>query len=590
MKRQKSVRTILLSIFCTLLVVTVLCFAVCGGYSLYTSEQELLRHNQASLDVYLKDLSYTMQELEKFNQDITANNLDFVTLSLDYPELVGAHQIESRMNVQRLIRNRVGENTGILLFSDKDEDVFFANGTHFMDEFFPSGAVSPEGIEEMQRIRSLWLSETPPPTQCWVSYVTDDTTLLMNAYAYQGVYLCALVDVDAFSRFYTENNELTAIEYAFLTQERVLTNTDFTESRGITVEEMLRAVETPVWHSATCLLQTAVNDTHGVGICGIISLGGIWNHLRVYVILLGGTFLIICLLFVSIYHLLNQLLLFPLDQITDATRQINEGATAIHSQPESIQEFQQIQDALEQLVQQKVSLAKDNMHQTYQKEHALLQYYQLQTRSHFVLNCMKTIYSLTVKGDQEKTMKIIGLFSNHLRYIYHDSLSLVPLRSEMVEVQDYFSIIELERSDHILLNQNVDPSLWDFQVPPLIIQTFVENFNKYNAQSDHILRFSIRVDKVHLDGRDYVRIRLTDNGVGYSEEALKSLQEMQQADGMFERNHVGVQNLCRRMDILYQKQYKRAFLNSPGGGALTVFCLPMELDEESPQTNRGEEL
>lgn len=580
MKRQKSVKTLLLSIFCTLLAVTVLCLAVCGGYTLYTSEQELLRHNQASLEVYLNDLTYTLQELQKFNQDVYANNLDFMALSLEQPELVGAQQVESEMNLQRLIRNRVGENSGILLFGDDQNKIFFSIGEDFL-----GGSVTLEVQQKMQQVRETWLSEDPPVTQCWVTYQDEDATLLMNAYVYRGFYICSMVDVGSFAARYNENTELSDIEFAFLSRDAILTNQQTAQKYRISLQQMLDAVDTPIWHSYSCILQTGMDEATGVGICGIISLTGVWNHLRVYIILLGAAFLIICILFISMYHLLNQLLIYPLDQITEATRQINEGATAIRSQPESIQEFQQIQDALEQLVAQKVSLARDNMHQTYQKEHALLQYYQLQTRSHFVLNCMKTIYSLTVRGEQDKTLKIIGLFSNHLRYIYHDSLSFVPLRSELVEVQDYFSIIELERSDHTLLDQNVDPSLWDFPVPPLLIQTFVENFNKHNAQSDHVLRFSIRVDKVNLEERDYVRIRLTDNGVGYSEEALEGLQK---SDGMFERNHVGVQNLCRRMDILYQKQYKKAFLNNPGGGARTVFYLPMDTDEGTTEQSRGE--
>lgn len=581
MKHQKSVKDLLLSIFCALLVVTVLCLVACGGYTLYTSEQELLRHNQASLTVYLNELTYTLRELEKFNQDVYTNNPDFMTLSLEQPELVGAEQIESEMNLQRLIRNQVGENTGILLFGNDQEKMFFALGEDFL-----GGAVTPSTKQTMQRVRATWLSDESPALQCWVTYQDDGTTLLMNAFSYRGIYICSMVDVDAFAARYSENTELSDIEFAFVSQEAILTNRQAAQKYNISLQNIQEAENTPIWHSYSCVLQTGMDDATGVGICGIISLAGVWNHLRVYVILLAIALLIICILFGGMYHLLNQLLLYPLDRITEATRQINEGATAIRSQSESIREFQQIQDALGKLVDQKVSLARDNASQIYQKEHALLQYYQLQTRSHFVLNCMKTIYSLTMKEEQDKTLKIIGLFSNHLRYIYHDSLSFVPLRSELVEVQDYFSIIELERSDHILLDQNVDPTLWDFPVAPLLIQTFVENFNKYNVQGDHILRFSIRVDKVNLDERNYVRIRLTDNGIGYSEAALKGLQ---QSDGTFERNHVGVQNLCRRMDILYQKQYKKAFLNNPGGGARTVFYLPMETDEENSEQSRGEE-
>lgn len=581
MKHQKSVKALLLSIFCTLLAVTVFCFAVCGGYTIYTSVQELLRYNRASLDVYLNDLTYTMRELEKFNQDVYSNNLDFRALSLENPTLVGAHQIESEMNLQRLIRSRVGENTGILLFNDRQDELFFSIGEDFL-----GGVVTPGVSQEMQNIRTHWLSDDPPVTQCWVSYINGDTTLLMNTFKQRGVYICSMVDISAFAQRYTEAAQMDTIDISFLTREEILTNAQAVQQHSVSIEDMLSAVEDPSWHSYSCVLQTRLDNKTGVGICGIISLGGVWNHLRVYVILLTAAFLVICALFALMYHLLNQLLIYPLDQIAAATRQITDGTTSIEKQPESIREFQEIQDALSRLVEQKVSLAKDNMNQIYQKEHALLQYYQLQTRSHFVLNCLKTIYSLTVQGDQEKTMKVIGLFSNHLRYVYHDSLSFVPLRAELEEVQDYFSIIELERCDHILLNQTVAPQLLDFPVPPLIIQTFVENFNKHNAQGTQILRFCIRVDKVNLDDQDYVRIRLTDNGIGYSEEALKGLQN---SDGIFERNHVGVQNLCRRMDILYQKQCKKAFLNNPGGGALTIFYLPLDPPADAQETHKGEQ-
>ena len=219
------------------------------------------------------------------------------------------------------------------------------------------------------------------------------------------------------------------------------------------------------------------------------------------------------------------------------------------------------------------TLERDNISQAYEKEHALLQYYQLQTRSHFVLNCLKSIYNLSAKGEMEKTLQIITLFSNHMRYVFHDSLSLVTVRAELDEVNDYFRIIQSERSDAIVLNQNVDQELLDFKIPPLTIQTFLENFNKFNAPSSKILRFSIRIDKVEMDDRFYVRLRLSDNGVGYSEEALTKIQV---PDKVFERYHIGTQNLCRRLDLLYKDKYQIAFFNNPGGGASSVIYLPLE--------------
>ena len=275
---------------------------------------------------------------------------------------------------------------------------------------------------------------------------------------------------------------------------------------------------------------------------------------------------------------MNRMLIYPMDEISEASRRIAAGATDIGPEEEPIQELSAIHEALRGLVEQKVSLERENISEAYQKEHALLQYYQLQTRSHFFLNCLKSIFNMASRGERETTLRIITLFSNHLRYVFQDSLSRVPVRAEMAEVEDYFHIIELERSDHILLVKNIDPLLMDYPIPPLVVQTFLENFNKHNAQSSRILRFSVQIDRVTMEDRDYVRLRLSDNGVGYDKEALKT---MGRGDGeVFPRYHVGIQNLCRRMDILYHGQHQVAFYNNPGGGACSVIYLPWQPQEQ----------
>lgn len=580
MKRQKSVKTLLISIFCILLAVTVLCLTVSGGYTLYTSGQELMRYNRAALDIYLNNLIHTMDDLQKFNEDIFASSLEFMALSLEDNSMTTAQRMQFELNLRRLIKNRTGEISGITLFSANQEKSYYYFGEDFL-----GGMVTPGTIQKMKDVRDLWTSDNAPAMQRWESYSDGDSTLLMHTFKRKNLYICAMVDVNAFARQYSEESQVSAIEFALVTRERILTNASSAQARGVLLEDMLAATEKPLYDRHTNILQTRFDEITGVGLCGMISLYGMWAHLRVTVIVLTVSLLVICMLFIVMYQILKRMLVYPLDQITGASRQIAEGASSIQSQPESIEEFAEIQTALEQLVEQKVSLAQENLNQTHQKEHALLQYYQLQTRSHFFLNCLKSIHSLTMKGDQEKTMKIIRLFSNHLRYVYHDSLSWVTIQAELDEVQDYFGIIELERSNHILLNQNVDPELLTFQVPPLIIQTFLENFNKHNAQDSQILRFCIHIDKVNLEDREYVRIRMTDNGVGYSEDALQGLQSM---DGVFEQHHVGIQNLCRRMDILYCKQYKKAFLNSPSGGALSIFYLPVLLADTLENGNEDQ--
>jgi LytS/YehU family sensor histidine kinase len=177
------------------------------------------------------------------------------------------------------------------------------------------------------------------------------------------------------------------------------------------------------------------------------------------------------------------------------------------------------------------------------------------------------------KGEVEKIKMMILAFSNHLRYIFHDNLLLVTLKSELDEAQDYYYIIQMDRANPILLNLDVDQSLMDYQVPPLVVQTFLENSYKYNPNTKKFLRFHVQIDQIEIEKKPYIRLRLSDNGVGYSKDVLKMLSE---ADEQFEQYHVGISNLRRRMTLIYQNDYQMAFFNVPGGGACSLIYLPMQ--------------
>ncbi len=169
-------------------------------------------------------------------------------------------------------------------------------------------------------------------------------------------------------------------------------------------------------------------------------------------------------------------------------------------------------------------------------------------------------------------MMMVLAFSNHLRYIFHDKLLLVTLKSELAEAQDYYQIIQMDRANPFLLNLEVDPSLMDYKVPPLVVQTFLENSYKYNPGNNKISAIHVQIDQIEMGKKPYIRLRLSDNGVVYGKDVLKKLSE---TDEQFEQYHVGISNLRRRMVLIYQNDYQMAFFNGPGGGACSLIYLPM---------------
>ena len=582
MKKRQSVKKLLIQLFCILIATTLLCFGVCGGYSLFAMQRELGFCNEAALDAFHQGLSFIAEDLESFSELIYQKDS---LLGLPGRNSVSVdRKLAAEMNLRQLCQSRTTAATGLYLFDQGEGFSYYCFGDTFL-----GGHLTPAMVKTMADIRAFWLRQEPAALRRWTVFSEGERPLLIRAEQRSGFYVCAMIDLSAYLDSRLPNADESGIAFAFFDAERVLTDTDTVRSYGLTLEDMQAADCGSRWTDGNLLvLHSRFSEELNVGLCGMIATTGTWASLRFYFVLLVATMLAVGLILWAIYALMNRMLIYPLDRISLASRRLASGTNEIERQHETILELDAIQDALSGLVEQKVSLERESLSQAYQKEHALLQYYQLQMRSHFFLNCLKSIYNMTTRGEREKTLRVITLFSNHLRYIFLDSLSLMPIRAELREVEDYFHIIEFERTDHILLTQEVDPALLDYPVPPLIIQTFLENFNKHNAQSERILRFVIRIDRVEMEDKSYVRLRLSDNGVGYDREALKT---MEQQDGLFARYHVGIQNLRRRLDILYQKQYQIAFYNNPGGGACSVIYLPwVGTDPESREESEDESL
>ncbi len=59
----------------------------------------------------------------------------------------------------------------------------------------------------------------------------------MNTYRLRDMYVCSILDLNAFIRTHTTNTETS--EYAFFTKDRILTNVEYTTNEGITLDRII---------------------------------------------------------------------------------------------------------------------------------------------------------------------------------------------------------------------------------------------------------------------------------------------------------------------------------------------------------------
>jgi LytS/YehU family sensor histidine kinase len=108
-----------------------------------------------------------------------------------------------------------------------------------------------------------------------------------------------------------------------------------------------------------------------------------------------------------------------------------------------------------------------------------LQFLRSQINSHFLFNAINNLRAL-INEDAERARAGLADLSVLLRgLLQNDGAQLVSLREEMEWVRGYLALESLQFEDRLHLDIQVDESLLTAKLPPLIIQTLVENAIKH---------------------------------------------------------------------------------------------------------------
>lgn len=98
---------------------------------------------------------------------------------------------------------------------------------------------------------------------------------------------------------------------------------------------------------------------------------------------------------------------------------------------------------------------------------------------HFIFNALNSIRAL-VDENPVRARKAITELSNILRSSMHaEKEETVPLQQELAIVKDYLALEQMRFEERLRIKMDIDPKTLDQQVPPMMLQTLVENAIKH---------------------------------------------------------------------------------------------------------------
>ncbi len=271
----------------------------------------------------------------------------------------------------------------------------------------------------------------------------------------------------------------------------------------------------------------------------------------------------------------RRMFLKPLNRILVAMRRIGEGNlnTRIESYPTS-DEFHLVNATFNQMIKQVQDLRIHVYEEQLNKQKAELQHLQLQINPHFFINSLNIIYNLALVRNfeliQEMTLSLVQYF----RYMFRSNLEFVMLSDELKHVRNYIRIQQLRFPSRLEFKLEAPDYLLSTPVPPLIIQTFVENAIKHAANAENTLSIAIVIDLLEHAKEPLLQAVITDTGSGFPDEILRQLEagkRIQDEQG----DHIGIWNAKERLRLLYENKATIALSNDRNNGAVVELLLPL---------------
>lgn len=190
-----------------------------------------------------------------------------------------------------------------------------------------------------------------------------------------------------------------------------------------------------------------------------------------------------------------------------------------------------------------------------EKAVAELDFLKSQINPHFVFNSLNSIYFL-INKENAAARGALHKFSEMLRYqLYEMNDDKIPIEKEIVYLNDYMDLQQLRKDEKYTVQFNCAPAVKGFSIEPLLLVPFVENAFKHISHFNTTVNF-VKVDMSLVKG---IFIFLVAN----SKEDLPPTEK---------REGIGLQNVKRRLELLYPGRYELKIENNP-----TTFIIQLNL-------------
>lgn len=229
----------------------------------------------------------------------------------------------------------------------------------------------------------------------------------------------------------------------------------------------------------------------------------------------------------------------------------------------------------EMLVRLKSTIDVNYIYQL-EKREAELRALQYQINPHFLYNALEIINAMASLERTSEIKEITSCLGRLFRYnMNHTNNGLVYLEEELLHIQNYLYIHNIQLSGRLELQIEADEEVRSFFVVKFLLQPIVENCIQHGFENQ-MGNCKMRIQVHYEEKEEKISICIMDSGEGMESETLLNLQKMLAKESRPEQEDgygIGLKNVNDRIKLYYGSQYGLTIESEKGRGTVVTITI-----------------
>ena len=283
--------------------------------------------------------------------------------------------------------------------------------------------------------------------------------------------------------------------------------------------------------------------------------------------------IVVLVLVIIVSLILSSSLTRPIRRMERKMKAVERGDFSVELPIEGPLEVERLSRRFNLMVNKIRALMNEIIHEQEQKRRYELEALQAQINPHFLYNTLNSVVRMVGMSRNEEVVTMITSLSRLFRISLSQGKTIITVREELEHAHHYLTIQQMRFKHKFRFNMEADEETLDCLTLKLVLQPLIENAIVHGIEYD--------MDEGQIEIRVYQEeanlvLRITDNGVGMTEEQVASLLNGNAIVKSGAGSGVAVRNVHDRIQLYYGDAYGLEFASELEEGTTVWIRIPIQ--------------